>query len=139
MTTDDALDSGAAAGGTVLIVCAYPDGRLDNAWFRAYKRLRRTIRTKGYNARVALRPIGDLPPDIDVLAVPTALTVELRRTRAEVGETRVVVPERLVGEVEDLLVRRIALGELGYAPPPARTVAVHRGFQAVHERARLAE
>jgi hypothetical protein len=57
----------------LLIVCAYPEGMLAGSWFRAYLRLKRTMRRGAYDARVELVPITELPPRLDVLIVPTSL------------------------------------------------------------------
>lgn len=122
----------------IVIACAYPEGMLDSAWFRAYKRAKRTLKRGAFHARMELVPITDLPARVDVLLVPPAL--------ADAANAIAVVLERIVTSADamqpqlDRLVERLSRdGRLPLAPLPARALAVHRGFQAVEERARLAE
>ena len=118
------------------VVFGYPDGRLANPIFRAYKRARRASRARGLDVQVELRPFGDLPSVVDVLVIdgsvePTTLRdVEIRRTL-------VSPPDRAAAELEACLDQLVALGELGHAPPPPRTIAVHRGVEPVAGRARI--
>lgn len=121
----------------VTIVCAYPDGALPNAWFRAYKRVRRGLRTRGLGASVALLPITDLPAAVDVLAVPPELAgVD---TGPGVRKRLVAAPDDLQKALNLVVEELVDQGRLAVVPPPPRAVALHVGFQPVAERARLPE
>ena len=122
-----------------LVVFGYPDGRLANATFRAYKRARRSVRSRGLAARVELRPLGDLPPVVDLLIVMTPADPGHAPSGVEVRTTIVAPPERAAAEVDRVLDEMVARGELAHAPAPRRTIAVHRGVEPVTERARVAD
>lgn len=122
----------------LLVVFGYHDGRLPNPWFRAYKRAKRTIRLAGYHARVDLLPINALPPTVDVLATPPELAADAEAVSG-VGERITSPPERVQAELDGLVARLVATGRLDRAPDQARSVAVHRGFMPLAERARLTE
>ncbi len=118
----------------LVIVLAYPDGRLANAWFRAYKRVKRGVRTKGLNARVELRPSTDVPPEIDVLVVPAGTNAE----DWPVGAPHLLTsaPESVQADVDGLIATLLADGRLGYAPAASRRSAIHRGALPVDGRAK---
>lgn len=122
----------------LLIVCAYPDGMLAGSWFRAYLRLKRTMRRGAYDARVELAPITELPPRLDILIVPPSLA-SAANTMSGVQDRLVVAPERVQPEFEALLESLVREGRLHGAPAPNRAVAVHRGCRAVGERGRLTD
>lgn len=132
--------AGAAAerDAPLAIVCAYPDGILPNAWFRAYKRVKRALRNRGLNVDVALHPITALPSRLDVLIVPRALAGIAPRVAGS-PERIVAAPETLAAEVDQLVDRLVAQSRLEYATPRARTTAVHVGFLPVTQRARSSE
>jgi hypothetical protein len=120
------------------VVCAYADGSLATPWFRAYRRAKRALQNRGFNARLQLLPITDLPAEIDVIVVPPNLE-RVARAAPGVRDCLITSPEALAGRLVHVLERLLEEGRLDYAPAPARPVAVHLGFQAVTERARLAE
>ncbi len=122
--------------GRLVIVCAYPDGMLANSWFRAYRRVKRAVRRRGFDAQVELAPVTDLPSRVDVLVVPPSLG-QVTRAGPGVGELLVVPPESLQPALEQLIEGALREGRLQSALAPDRRVAVHRGFQAVAERARF--
>ena len=126
------------AAGTLHVVFAYSDGRLPNPWFRAYKRAKRAIRLASYDARVELLPINSVPPSVDVLVMAPELEAEATQF-AGAGQRIVSAAEHAPAELDALVVRLVTEGRLGHAPDQARTVAVHRGFVALTERARVAE
>ena len=118
------------------VVFGYPDGRLANPTFRAYKRARRTTRTRGLDVLVELRPFGELPATVDVLVVdgpvePGVLGV------SDVRHTLVTSPDRAPAELEAYLDALVERGALGHAPPPSRAIAIHRGVEPVAGRARI--
>jgi len=121
----------------MLIVFAHPDGMLPNAWYRAYKRARRSMRQASYDARVDLLPINSLPRMTDVLVVPPELTAEVERVGA--GDTIVAPANSVQAELDRCVRRLVAEGRLTHAPDQGRAVAVHIGFLPLHERARVAD
>lgn len=124
----------------VRIVIAYPDGTLPSAWFQAVQRTRRLIRRGGYRARVGLVPVSEVPPNVDALIATSAVATMLADVAARASIYTVVTePEALSKALEVLVEQLIALGRLRRGPEPPRTIAIHRGFQAVGERARLAD
>jgi len=124
------------ADGLLVVVCGYRDGMLANSWFRAYRRLKRTVKLGGFKARVELAPVTDLPPNIDVLAVPPSLA-DVAHATPGVLECLVTPAEGLQQAFDQLVERLVREGPLEYGPTPGPAVAVHRGFQALTERARL--
>ena len=122
----------------LVIVCAYPEGMLPSSWFQVYKRLRRKVKRGLFRARVELLPITEVPSRIDVLVVPPAL--------ADAADAVTVTSERLVGQGDELqeafdrlVMRLVDEGRLGRGGSSGRALAVHRGFQALGERARSAD
>lgn len=136
--TGSSPGDGSHGGETLVIVCAYPDGLLSGPWFRAYKRAKLTIRRGSFRAHVELDSIADLPPRIDVLIVPPSLE-DVAAVAPGVREHLVATPDGLHHAFDQLVERLVHEGRLLHAPAPPRAVAVHRGFQAVGERARLVE
>jgi hypothetical protein len=122
----------------VLIICTYPDGSLGSSWFRAYRRIKQTIRRGAFLARVDLVPLTALPETIDVLIGAPALSAAVKAVPGVV-EVLVAEPERLQAHFDALVRRLIDDGRLVRGPGPARSVAVHRGFQALGDRGRLAD
>jgi hypothetical protein len=118
----------------LVIVLAYPDGSLANAWFRAYKRVKRGVRTKGLNVRVELRPSTDLPPETDVLVVPAGANAE--GWLAGARHVLTSAPESVQADVDFLISTMLADGRLDYAPAASRRSAIHRGALPVDGRAR---
>jgi hypothetical protein len=113
---------------------AHPDGKLPSAWFRAYKRLKRTVRRAGLHARVELVPIGEAGDAFDLLVVPP----ELAGAPAPASTQRVVTaPEDAQRELDAVVERLLAEGLLDYEPGPAAALAVHRGCLPVHGRGRV--
>jgi hypothetical protein len=121
---------------TATVVFGYPDGRLANPVFRSYKRARRASRTRGLDVQVELRPFGDLPSIVDVLVVDGPVDRDALGS-SEVRRTIVTTPDRAPAELEACLDQLVESGELGHAPPPPRTIAVHRGVEPVAGRARI--
>lgn len=120
----------------LVIACAYPDGVLGGPWFQAYRRLKRTLRRRGLWAEVLLVPDIDVPPEVDLLVLPADTPGE-DGARGEAPE-RVYVPVDEAQDAIDALVERlVAAGRLRPSLAPSRPLALHRGFQAVYERARL--
>lgn len=118
------------------VVCAYEDGALSSAWFQAVQRARRTMRRAGYRARIDLVPASELPLDADVVIAPARMAASLTIGGAEV----VVAEPATLGPALDALVDRfVAAGRLGRGPESPRAIAIHRGFQAIGDRARLPE
>lgn len=101
------------------IVVSYPDGALPGPLFQAVRRARRTIERAGYAARLDLLPASATPTDAAVVMAADATA--------------------LAGELDALLERLTASGELVRGPGAPRTIAVHRGFRPLTERARIAE
>ncbi len=122
----------------LVVVCVYEDGRLTSAWFRAYQRVKRTIRRGSFRARVELLPVSELPERIDVLIAPEELG-GLAAVGNGARDRLVASPEALRAAFDALVERLVGEGRLQHAPPPARAIATHRGFRAVGERARLAD
>jgi len=122
----------------LVIACAYVDGTLAASWFRAYKRIKQTIKRGSFTARVELVPMTGLPPRIDVLIVPPFLA-DVANAMPGIQELLVVSPERLQQEFDRLVERLVGDGRLEHAPTPARALAIHRGFRALTDRARLAD
>jgi hypothetical protein len=120
------------------IVCGYSDGMLPNPWFRAYKRVKRGMRRAAFNARVELLPITQLPSLVDLLVVPPSLE-ETARTLPGIEELLVAQADEMQAGLDRLVERLSDQGTLLHATAAGRSVAVHRGFQAVRERARLNE
>jgi len=118
------------------VVFGYPDGRLANPTFRAYKRSRRASQTRGLDVQVELRPFGDMPAVVDVLVVDGPVAPGVLDGR-DVRRTIVTSPDRAPAELETCLDLLVAQGELGHAPPPSRALAVHRGVEPVAGRARI--
>lgn len=117
------------------IVLAYPDGRLDSPWFRAYKRVKRSMRTKGIAATVELQPAGDVPLGASIVIAHPDLAGS-----AHLPVGHVVSPlDRVQADVEEQVERLLADGRLRYAPAPPRSVAVHRGPLALTGRARTGD
>jgi hypothetical protein len=135
MTAADGPDDEARG---LVIVCTYPDGSLASSWFRAYRRIKQTIRRGSFLARVDLVPVNALPQTIDVLIAPPALSA-VAAELPSVGEVLVAEPERLQAGFDALVRRLIDDGRLVRGPGPARSIAVHRGFQALGDRGRLAD
>jgi len=105
--------------GPLLIVVTYPDGALPGALFRAFRRVRRDAERAGYNARIELRPASDVPAAAAAVITATA--------------------EEFPVEFDATLERLTASGKLRRGTEPPRTVAVHRGFRALGDRARLGD
>jgi hypothetical protein len=122
------------------IVCAYADGELPSAWFQGFRRARRTIRRAGYRARIELLPASAVPHGADVVITSAAVAEMIR---SDLGDLRAefVVAEvgNLPAAFEALFERLLASGALVRGPELRRTVAVHRGFRAVGDRARLSD
>ena len=124
-------------GPTIRIVCVYRDGALPSAWFQVVQRARRTMKRAGWRARIDLLPASALPSGADVVLAPPGLAEALASSTG-----RVVVacePVALISILDGLLERLADEGRLQRGPEPARTIAVHRGFQALGDRARVAE
>lgn len=130
--------TGAMAAEPLLIVFAYPEGILPNPWFRAYRRAKKTISRGGYYARVDLLPITALPASVAVLVLPPELA-EQAQAAVGVGERLIGAPQGIQPELDGIVRRLVDEGRLAYAPDQPRALAVHRGFLAVTERARVAE
>jgi hypothetical protein len=101
------------------IVVAYPDGALPGQLFQAVRRARRTMERAGYAARLDLLPTSDVPADADVVVTSDAAA--------------------FAAEFDSLVERLTTAGQLVRGPVAPRTIAVHRGFQPVTERARITE
>jgi hypothetical protein len=126
----------ASPAATLCIVCTYADGTLPAAWFRAYKRIKQTVKRGSFNARVQLAPIQALPDRVDLLIVPTALAESAIAARPAT-ERLVVAADQVQREFDRLAERLEREGRLTRTPGAARAIAVHRGFRAVTDRARL--
>jgi hypothetical protein len=122
----------------LVIACGYADGMLASSWFRAYKRVKQTIKRGSFEARVELVPITELPPLVDVLIVPPELE-DVARALPAVRELLIAEPGRVQREFDHVVDRLVRDGHLAHAPAPARVLAVHRGFRALAERARLVD
>lgn len=125
-------------GATFVIACAYAEGMLASSWFRAYKRVKQMMKRGSLDARVELLPMTDLPPHIDLLIVPPSLA-DAANSAPGIGECLVTSPERMQQDFDRILQRLVTDGRLEHALAPARVFAIHRGFQALAERARLAD
>jgi hypothetical protein len=101
------------------IVVTYSDGALPGPLFQAVRRARRTIERAGYAARLDLHPASDVPADAAVVVTSDAASFAAQF---------------------DALVERLASeGQLVRGPVAPRTIAVHRGFMPLRDRARVAE
>jgi hypothetical protein len=122
---------------SVSIVCAYPDGMLDTAWFRAYKRVKRSAKRASLNIDVTLRPLSGVTDDVDLALLPPEL--ESERTHTAAHAVSIVgagdLPRTFDAEVERLK----ADGRVFNVPTPAERRVKHRGFEPVDRRARIAE
>lgn len=133
-----ASGDGTRAGRPLLIVCAYPEGLLASSWHRAYKKVRQTVKRGSFDAHVELAPITALPAGIDVLIASPSLAGAAAATT--IGEDRLIgEPDDVQAAFERLLARLVRDGRLATAPQPDRSLAVHRGFQALGQRAGLEE
>jgi hypothetical protein len=101
------------------IVVTYPDGALPGALFQAVRRARRNFERAGYAARLDLLPATEVPADADVVVTSDAAS--------------------FAAEFDALVERLTASGQLVRGPVAPRTVAVHRGFQPLTERARISD
>jgi hypothetical protein len=121
----------------VSIVCAYPDGMLDTAWFRAYKRVKRSVKRASLNVDVSLRPLSDVDGGVDVVLLPPDLEPEQGRTSARTASvvTSGELPRMFDAEVERLK----AEGRVFNVPSAAGQRVKHHGFEPVDGRARLAD
>jgi hypothetical protein len=122
---------------TAVIDYGNPDGPLANATLRAYRRARRTDRTRGFDARVEARPMGDLPPVVDLLVLDPADAPA--PTGAEVRAVLHVAPTAAPAEIERRLEALVADGSVGFAPPAPRRIVVHRGVEPLIERASIGD
>jgi len=127
-----------SSGEPLVIVFGYPDGMLPNAFFRAYKRVKRATRRAGYHVSIALQPLTSLPARVDVLIVEPSDGSRAVSSSVE-GEVVSAHADEVQAEIDRVIERLVADGRLIHAPVPSRAIAVHRGFRAVTERARLAE
>ena len=118
------------------IVCAYRDGMLTGEWFQAYRRLKRMLRRGGYDAVVELLPDRDVRDESALIVIPGSSAPP---NPARAGEVVAIDVDAAQAAFDALIERLVAEGRLGRAPARARTSAVHRGFQALQERARLSE
>jgi hypothetical protein len=101
------------------IVVAYPDGALSGPLFQAVRRARRTMERANYAARLDLLPASVVPADADAVVTSEAASFP--------------------AEFDALVERLTASGQLVRGPVPSRTIAVHRGFMPLQDRARVAE
>ena len=101
------------------IVVTYPDGALPGPLFQAVRRARRTMERAGYAARLDLLPVSDTPADADVVITSDAVS--------------------FAAEFDALVERLTAAGQLVRGPVVPRTIALHRGFIPLRDRARIAE
>jgi hypothetical protein len=122
---------------SVSIVCAYPDGMLDTAWFRAYKRVKRSVKRASLNVEVSLRPLSGVGEGVDVVLLPPDLESEQGRTAARAAS---VVTSGELPRVFDTEVERLkAEGRVFNVPSAAERRVKHPGFEPVDGRARIAE
>jgi hypothetical protein len=115
------------------IVVAFPDGFLPSVAFQAVKRARRVARQAGFRARIELLPESALPL-LD--AAPEVLHVT---AGTGPSDGRDVEPHDVGPALDQLIERLVAAGRLRRGPELPRTVAVHRGLQPVHGRARMGD
>jgi hypothetical protein len=101
------------------IVVAYPDGALPGPLFQAVRRARRNFERAGYAARLDLLPASGVPDDADVVVTSDAAS--------------------FAAEFDVLIERLTTTGQLVRGPVAPRTIAVHRGFRPLTERARITE
>jgi hypothetical protein len=118
-----------------VIACVYADGTLDSAWFRAYRRIKQTVRRASFGAHVALVPMSAIPSPVDLLVVPPSLS-GLVTAAVPVQRHLVVLPEDAQRVFDATVERLVSDGFLKRIPPPSRSTAVHRGFFAPDGRAR---
>lgn len=118
----------------VRIVCAYEDGALPGPWFQAVRRARRSISRAGYQVQLDLLPASSLRADADVVIASEAVAAGL-----PIGAGRCVVtePSTFGATLDALLAELAGNGRVRRGPESPRAIAVHRGFQAIGERARL--
>jgi hypothetical protein len=99
---------------TFRLVCTYPDGELASAWFQAVRKARRASERAGYRLSIELLPASAAVADAGLLVQAPA-------------------------ELETVIARLVEEGRVVRGPESPRAIAVHRGFQAIGERARLGE
>jgi hypothetical protein len=111
----------------LVLVWAYPEGSLSSGWFRAYKRLRRTVSRAGLGIRVELLPMTALPSKLDILVVPASLE---RTARALTGEHECLAgsADEVQQAFDQLVARRLELGDVGYERAVVNAPVLHRGF-----------
>lgn len=126
------------AGEPLVIVFGYHDGILPNPFFRAYKRVKRAMRRAAFHASVELQPLTRLPTHVDLL-ITTPPGGAPDSGSSAIKEVISADPDEVQAEIDWAIERLVADGRLTHAPLPARAIAVHHGFRAVTERARLAE
>jgi hypothetical protein len=125
------------AAGSVSIVCAYPDGMLDTAWFRAYKRVKRSVKRASLNVEVSLLPLSGVAEGVEVVLLPPELESEQARTPARASS---VVTSGELARTFDAEVERLkAEGRVFNVPSPAERRVKHHGFEPVDTRARITE
>jgi hypothetical protein len=118
-----------------LFVCAYPDGRLPSGWFQAIQGARRRIERGGVGVRLELLPVSRLLPEAEVIVAAEPLP-----PAARIGSEVVIVePGALNATIDALVARLVAERRVLPGPPASRAIAVHRGFQPLGERARIAD
>jgi hypothetical protein len=125
-----------STAGSVSIVCAYPDGVLGTTWFRAYKRVKRSVNRASLNVDVLLRPLSAVPDGVDVLLLPPEL--ESERGRAA-GVVSVVTSDELPRAFDAEVDRLKAAGRVFNVPLPSERRVRHHGFEPVGGRARVVD
>jgi hypothetical protein len=119
----------------LVIVCAYPDGRLPSGWFQAIQRARRKSDRAGIGVRLELLPVSRIPPGAEIIVAAEPLPPSDRPE----SEVVIVEPGAVGATIDGLIARLVAEQRAQPGSPASRAVAVHRGFQPLSERARIAD
>ncbi|HZU07482.1 MAG TPA: hypothetical protein VFB73_16075 [Chloroflexota bacterium] len=98
------------------IVWGYRVGELPVPWLMGYKRLKATLERAGFAIRVELLPLTELPPDVDLLFVPSELA-EMARAAAPAARV-IALAGRPEPAVFQALVDQLRAGTELAAPSP---------------------
>ena len=119
------------------IVVAYPEFALEAEWFRVYRRLRHMVASEGLQARLEFVPVGDIPPDADIVIAPETVSDKDAAVLAVLNTEVLRVPARGAAGVLKTLFERLRDEGHTFGPVDDRAVEAasplgyvrHRGFR----------
>ena len=100
------------------VVVAYELKALPLALIQSFNVLRRKIERAGFKVEVALRPLTDLPPEVDVLFVAEEL-IEVARSAAPEARVMRLTATLIHQPAYDDLLQQLNAGQEIYATRPA--------------------